>query len=147
MRARTLVLPPPCVVVRPQKHLADCGLAALAMALGLPYESVFQAAPLAARTGLTTRQLQAVATKLGARLLSRPKADLHADTGILGIEFPRRNGHWLYLHAGVLVDPSDGSLWDTEDYAAHTRGTWDEFLVITPRLQPRSRARRREARR
>jgi hypothetical protein len=131
-RRRTLSLPPPCVAVRSQLHRADCGVAALAMALGLPYEQVFQAAPLAGRDGLTTRQLQSVATRLGARLLPKADADLHADTGILGVDYKKGAGHWLYLFAGTLVEPTHATLWDVEDYFAHTCVVEHEFLVVSP---------------
>lgn len=126
-------------------HTSDCGLAALAMALGVPYERVFQAAPLAAREGLTARQLQAVATKLGARLRSKRDVDLYADTGILGIEFSRGPGHWCYLHAGTLVDPDDTTLWDVDDYLAHFDAVWDGFYVAEASLQRRPLKRRRKA--
>jgi hypothetical protein len=126
--------------------MADCGLAALAMALGLPYEQVFRAAPMAAREGLTARQLQSVATKLGARLLDKADADLHADQGILGLEFKAGPGHWCYARHGTVIDPSDTTLWDIDDYLANYDATWDYFLVALPALQHGPRSRRNQAR-
>ena len=148
MPTRRLQLPPPCVVVKPQLHAADCGLAVLAMALGLPYEQVFQAAPLAAREGLTPRQLQAVATKLGARLLAQYDFDHHDATGIYGLDYAHGHGHWAYLLAGSLIDPSDGTIWDDPDtYLAATNATNDCFFVVKPALQHGPRKRGNQTRR
>jgi hypothetical protein len=131
-----LVIPPVCVAVRSQKHQGDCGIAVLAMALGVTHEQVLMVAPMAARDGLTTRQLQSIASRLGARLLSRPDADIHAETGILGIQWHNPNryeGHWCYLWRGSVVDPSDGTLWDdVDDYLAAADADWDVFLTVAP---------------
>lgn len=116
------------------------------MALGLPYEQVFQAAPLAAREGLTPRQLQSVATKVGARLLSRYVIDLHGDTGILGLEFEEGAGHWVVLRQGTLIDPSDGTLWDADDYLTHYRAEWDCFFEVHAAVQHGPRRRRNQTR-
>lgn len=142
---RTVILPPVVAAVRQQLHLADCGLAVLAMALWLPYEQVFQAAPLAAKEGLTIRQLQAVATKLGARLVSVRQPDLQTETGILGIEFTNGGaGHWVYLFRGGVYDPADGTLWDTvDDYLANYQAELDVYL--TP-VQHGPRQRRHQVR-
>jgi hypothetical protein len=138
-----LVIPPVCVAVRSQKHQGDCGIAVLAMALGVTHEQVLMVDPMAARDGLTTRQLQSIASRLGARLLSRPDADIHAETGILGIEFHKPHqfgGHWVYVHRGVVVDPGDGTLWDdVDDYLAAAAADWDVFLAVAPAARVRQR--------
>jgi hypothetical protein len=146
MATRKLTLPPVCVAVRAQLHMADCGLAALAMALGLPYEQVFRAAPMAAREGLTARQLQSVATKLGARLITKANPDFYADQGVLGLEFQEGPGHWAFLRQGAVIDPADTTIWDVDDYLAHYNATWDYFLVASPALQHGPRSRRHQAR-
>lgn len=145
-----LTLPPVVVAVRSQLHHADCGLAALAMACGLPYETAYQAAPTAGRDGLTSRQLQALATRLGFSLRTRRAYDLESDTGIVGVEFRDRvPGHWLYLRAGALIDPSDGTIWDPLDYLHVRNAEIDEFFSVTPRarVQRRSQQGRHQARR
>jgi hypothetical protein len=122
-------------------------VAALAMALGLPYETVSQAAPLALRDGLTPRQLQSVATTLGARLLSQPDADLGEDDGIVGVEYSDGSpGHWLYARRGTLFDPGDGTAWDPDDFLAIHGAVCDVFFRVAPALQPRPRQRGDQAR-
>jgi hypothetical protein len=110
------------------------------MALGLPYETVSQAAPLALRDGLTPRQLQSVATTLGARLLQKPDADLEEDDGIVGVEYLDRSiGHWLYTRRGTLFDPSDGTAWDPTEYLAAKDAICDVFFTVHAAVQRRPR--------
>jgi hypothetical protein len=116
------------------------------MVLGLPYERVFQAAPLAAREGLTARQLQAVAAKLGARLFLDMHADLNEATGIVGVDFGRRHaGHWVVLFRGALIDPAYSTIWEPDDYLSHYGATIDEFFVAEA-IQHRSRRGRHQVR-
>jgi hypothetical protein len=117
------------------------------MALGLPYETVSQAAPLALRDGLTPRQLQSVATTLGARLLQKPDADLEEDDGIVGVEYTDGSqGHWLYVRRGTLFDPSDGTAWEPDDYLGVRGAICDVFFSVHAAVQPRSRKRRHQVR-
>ena len=132
------------VAVRPQLHHTDCGLAALAMATGLAYEVVYQACPPKGRDGLTPRQLQALATKLGFSLRTKRGFDWAEDTGIVGVEYKHHSpGHWLYLREGALIDPADGCIWSPEDYLAVREAECDEFLSVSPRPAARVRQRRK----
>jgi hypothetical protein len=139
---------PPYVVVRRQLHAGDCGIASLAMLLGMPYETVYQHCPTAGRDGLTTSQLQWVARACGARLATRRRFDVTDDTGILGIEYrsKRYHGHWCLLREGHIYDPGDASVWDDPDaYLASEDATPDVLLSLVQH-GPRSRghqARRR----
>ena len=136
-------LPPVVVAVRPQLHNSDCGVAVLAMATGLPYETVFQAAPQAGRDGLTPRQLQTLAARLGFSVRAERDVDWESDSGIVGIEYATQvTGHWLYLRAGTLIDPSDGTLWNADDYCTANDCTIDCFFTVISR--PRRPARLRE---
>ncbi len=138
-RARTIPTRPPVVIASNQLHHGDCGVVALAMALGLPYEQVFQACPLASRDGLTTRQMQVVARKFGASLRECKTFDTDEDIGILGVEFPS-HGHWVYLDQGRIIDGAE--VWDADTYLANG-AELDVLLVV----QHGPRKRRYQARR
>lgn len=135
-RRRRIAACPPVIVAQAQRHRGDCGVVALAMALGLPYEEVFSQCPRAAVEGLTTRQLQFVARRCGASLRERRVFDLNDDTGVLGVDFPT-HGHWVYLDGGRIFDGDE--IWDAETYVAN--GALPDVLLV---LQPRSRQRRRQ---
>ncbi len=112
---RKLTLPPHVVVVRPQLHKADCGIAAIAMALGLPYEDVFRLAPQVGRNGMMPRRFHAIGKSLGVRFRPDRYASIDEDTGLLWIKF-KGSAHLAYVHHGTLVNPSDGTLWLPSDY-------------------------------
>lgn len=131
-RRRTIFACPPVVLAHPQRHVGDCGVVALAMYLGLPYEQVYRHCPRAACEGLTTRQMQLVARKCGATLRERKGLDLDEDTGILGVEFPT-HGHWVYLDRGRVIDGDE--VWDADTYCAN--GAEPDVLLTL--VQPRSR--------
>lgn len=105
----------------PQRQRMDCGIAALAMLCGLPYEDVYVAAchvdKKGARRGLNLKQLQAIAERCGFRLERRHKYDLDEDGGILHVaRTDKWYGHYVVLFKGVLVDPDGGRVCDPADY-------------------------------
>lgn len=122
----------PCV----QKDISDCGVACLAMYLGLPYQQVRAHCPRrVGDDGLSNRQMQRVATKLGARLTSVPLGD--EAVGILDLQRPadpakprgKREGHYAVYIRGVVVNPADGSIWTDLDVFCATR-RWTVYGLL-----------------
>lgn len=100
----------------------DCGIASLVMMLGEPYPNVNQAAGQSLKKwpdpeGLSTRQLQTIAKKLGHVLqsVSIKDLDLHDSTGILLVRIKNYH-HFVALFEGVLIDPSSGLLWNLDTF-------------------------------
>lgn len=79
----------PIIRVIPQRHDNDCGVACLAMLLGVSYENalvaVAQVEPDVCAKGMWLKHLKAAAALLGYRLSMRRRFDLEADTGILNL--------------------------------------------------------------
>jgi hypothetical protein len=105
-----------------QKTGADCALAAMAMALGLSYRQVSDAALelgfSAHRRGLYTTQMMNL-----AKHLNRPlkKTAGVCETGILLLG-RQKNAHAVAMFQGVLINPADGLLWDLDTFVK--AGRW-----------------------
>jgi ABC-type bacteriocin/lantibiotic exporter with double-glycine peptidase domain len=114
------------VKVVAQKHDFDCGVAALAMLLGLPYGDVAAAcrelygSTKPTKRGLGIYHLEAIAEQLGRRLrrVYKRKDYLNDQTGVLGMLGGDMcwAGHWVVLKAGAIVDPDGGTVWHAGDY-------------------------------
>lgn len=113
-----------------QRGVADCGIAALAMYLGLSYEDVFaavvtKAKPKPHQGGMTCRQVQSAACRFGVRLLLRRSWDLETSCGLLTVdkiepkpdEFSQ---HLVLLRFGLIFD-TDATVWEPETYFAQHR--------------------------
>jgi hypothetical protein len=117
-----------------QRGSADCGIAALAMVLQLPYEDVFAAVAKierrwAGRRGLYATSVQAAALRLGTRLRKRRKFDPATHDGVLRVSRDKQEGaHWVALIDGLVFDPTDLEVWHLEDYLAST-GYSPRFLL------------------
>jgi hypothetical protein len=112
-------------VVR-QRHDFDCGVAALAMYLGVSYGDV----ALMARTmfgstqptrrGLGLYHLEAIAESIGRPLtrIYRRAGYLDHRSGVLGVTGGEMSwaGHWVVLKGGAIVDPDGAEVWTVEDY-------------------------------
>ena len=93
------------------------------MLAGVPYADVFQHAKRTARRarkiGTTLTDLKRLASKVGLRFRIKDATvtDLDGDTGIMWLS-PKKGeiGHLTVLFRGVLIDPSNGQLWDPETY-------------------------------
>lgn len=96
-----------------QRKDGDCGTAALAMYLEQAYEDVYLVLAQIDRRnrggkGITYRQLQDVALRLGRPLRYRRRFALDEDEGVLGVMWKTRRksaGHWVALLAGKIFDP------------------------------------------
>ena len=111
-----------------QKAMGDCVIACIAMILGVPYQEASKAAldvkPQPHSTGLTTREAQKIANKLVGhpfQIVNTKGADLDFDneTGILYVRMSR-SYHAVILFEGVVVDPSDGLVWNLQTFL-HTK--------------------------
>ena len=128
------------ITVTRQRHGWDCGVAALAMLLGIPYGDVAAAArhlwgsTKPSRRGLGIYHLEQMAEHLGRRLVRvyRMKGDyLDGRTGVLGINGGAMcwAGHWVVLKAGAIVDPDGGEVWARGDYFKRTKSRPATLLV------------------
>ena len=121
-------------VIRQRKDW-DCGVAALAMLLDIPYGDVaayvreaFADDPCLRCRGLKTAQVQAVAKhfKLPLTLVHRRRRYLEGATGILGFiggVFAKGSGHWVVLRGGTtVIDPDDGDVCDLQSFIDATGG-------------------------
>lgn len=127
MSRKTLVSLPP-LLVEPivQKNHADCVVAALAMYLGVPYRLICETIDMLGirlgTRGLDWIQAIQIAAKLGAALdyiVIRDVDDIRDETGIVSVEWPERRkrvSHALLLFQGVLINPSDGLIYDLDAY-------------------------------
>jgi len=107
-----------------QKTLTDCGLAALAMVLGRPYRDLSEMAaaicPRVRTSGIYMTDIARLAAAFGAKF-KREKTLMDGVTGLLVVVRGRgqkRQAHITALFQGVVVDPTDGLLWDYDTYLA-----------------------------
>lgn len=143
MARRTLTLPPPCVAVREQLHDSDCGVAAISMALGIPYREVLRHAPYAVIDGISLRRFHQIGAALGVKFSLVKDANLEDDTGLLWVDFSR-SAHLVYIHHGLLINPSDATVWsDPYDYLRHHGGE-GHLYRISPCVQHGPKQGRRE---
>jgi len=118
----------PFVTLVLQRQGSDCGLATLAMLLGLSYEDVLAAAVTRRRAkphvgGMYTREITALARRLGTPLAFKRTWDLETDCGLLTIEKTKITSadaftqHLVLLKFGLVFD-TDGTVWEPETYFA-----------------------------
>lgn len=127
------------VKVIAQQHRWDCGVAALAMLLGLPYGDVaavtraLYGSTYPTKRGLGIYHLEAIAQALGRSLrrVYRRKDYLAGQTGVLGVNGGEMNwaGHWVVVKAGAIVDPDGAEVWDALDYLRRYKARPATLLV------------------
>jgi hypothetical protein len=103
-----------------QRGLSDCGLVCLQMLLDRPYDVIrdtaLKVAPLLHKSGVYVSELQKISKALGVPLVYRKLSGLpEDDLGILRVKIPR-GYHFVVLFNGVVLNPSDGLVWDAETY-------------------------------
>ena len=123
----------PVIKVVPQRNDTDCGVAALSMLSGLPYEEVLIAAARSAEceNGMYLTQICEVASELGIELATKRagRYDLENDTGILHVSDRKcRVYHVVVLRRGLIIE-TDGSIWDADVYLASKRFKAGSLLV------------------
>jgi ABC-type bacteriocin/lantibiotic exporter with double-glycine peptidase domain len=124
-----------------QRRDMDCAVACLGWYFHLRYEDVFAEAlkvgPLIRQGGLTVRQIQDVAKRLGYPLtrVHHSKVDLEEDVGILTVTWndPAMQGgaygHAVVLRKGTILCPRLPSMWDADVYLDVERGRIGTLLV------------------
>lgn len=107
----------PFIQVIPQRHKMDCGVACLAMLLGISYEAALMAFQHNVLTqGTTIRQLVNAGQRLNVKLHWTRKVDMEEDTGLLMVRSLRwGNDHMVVLKEDFIVD-TDSSLWNAQDF-------------------------------
>lgn len=129
----------PFVNVTLQQTHADCGIAAFAMLAGVSYVDALTAAVTPSRLkphvgGMQTRQVVAMAKRLGHKLVLRRQFDLENDTGLLSVErlepVPDTwMQHMVLLKWGLIFD-TDGTVWETDVYFAQHKFRPLSLLVV-----------------
>lgn len=120
-----------------QRGSDDCGVAALATLLSdrVGYEDVYAAAIAVDRerrtgTSLLSRQVVAVAKRLGLELAPARAYDLDCDTGVLRLydRLTPPRGHFVAVRYGLLWDPEDGYAAPWRMYRARHRARFGTLL-------------------
>lgn len=125
------------VVVIRQRKSWDCGIAALAMLLDVPYGDVSavvrRIVEQPKRKGLLLYHLEAVSRELGypLRRIYRKQDYLENATGILGLNGGQmdKHGHWVVIKGGSIVDPDGGEVWNGLDYLKRFKARPATLLV------------------
>ena len=125
-----------------QRRDQDCAVAAIGWYFHLRYEDAFVAAVsvepnLIKGGGLTVRQIQQVATRLGRKLrrVHWKRVDIETDTGILIVNWnqPEKQGgsygHCVVLRKGTIICPRLPSAWDADEYLTFENGRIGTLLV------------------
>ncbi len=122
----------PLVSMCPQRHIADCGVSALAMFLGVTYEDALLALggeiPSVHRRGVWFPELQRAAAKLGALTKIKRRPDLDLDDGLLLVEHRDASRHVLVLREGLFFD-TDFTVWRPDDYCVAKRAKTGSLLI------------------
>ena len=110
-----------------QKKDYDCGIAAMAMLVGVPYGDVsavcreLYGTTKPNKRGLLLYHMEEIGERLGMPLerVYKAKNYLSGKTGILGMNGGKMDsaGHWVVLKDGdTILDPDDGSVYKIFDY-------------------------------
>ena len=109
-----------------QRHDWDCGVAALAMFLGVEYEAALLAYGdlKVMNRGVWFTEITRAAAHFGVTLRKRRKYDFDRSDGILHIRFKRsREQHVLLLREGWFWDTNHYAVWAPEDYLTENQAT------------------------
>lgn len=104
-----------------QKDIWDCGVACLAMLLGLPYPVVRSRIRYKKPIGLSSHEIRRVARVLGFPLRFSKEVD-HEDIGIVVLERTGGDRHAVLYAKGTLYNPAQGEWWtDLSSYQERSR--------------------------
>lgn len=125
------------VKVVAQRRNWDCGVASLAMLLGVPYGDVSAAVRArygkAPRRGLGIYHLEELANLLGfaLRRIYKRAGYLDGQSGVLGMNGGTMcwAGHWVVLKGGAIVDPDGAEVWGVDDYTRQHKCRTATLLV------------------
>jgi hypothetical protein len=106
-----------------QRGLSDCGLVCLQMLLDRPYDVIrdtaLKIAPRLHESGVYVSELKRISKALGSPLTYRKLnfGPPDGEFGILRVKLLKRRGyHFVVLFNGVVINPSDGLVWDADTY-------------------------------
>jgi ABC-type bacteriocin/lantibiotic exporter with double-glycine peptidase domain len=121
----------PLVTLVAQRHEADCGVACLAMFLGVSYEDALLAiggeTPTVLRSGVYWKHLKRAAERLGVRLVLKRNWTLE-DDGIVEVKH-KKDPHVVVLRRGLIFE-TNLKVWSFSDYyAAPPRAKLGSMLV------------------
>jgi ABC-type bacteriocin/lantibiotic exporter with double-glycine peptidase domain len=127
------------VKVIAQRSNWDCGVASLAMILGVPYGDVSAASRARfgkpPRRGLGIYHLEELASLLGfsLRRVYRREDYLLGQSGVLGMNGGAMcwAGHWVVLKGGAILDPDGAEVWTVDDYTAKHKCRPATLLVVS----------------
>lgn len=126
------------IAVEPLKQICsrDCGLACIRMLSQAHPDEVhaaaFRASPKLYQRGMYGSELIRIAKALGMTMQRRDEWT-DDDIGVLDVRWRRRDGgrHFAVFFQGVIIDPYDGMVWDTEVYLSTKRGRAVALYVLT----------------
>ena len=126
---------PPVIDPIVQRTGADCALAALAMAAGLPYRTVSDAALKVVKKphthGLYISDMRRVMRSLGYTIRSvKPEKVVEFGCGVMVVEFPKGERHCVAVYHELLVDPINGLIWEPDAYYQDSRASPARGLII-----------------
>ena len=115
------------IKIVPQKKDYDCGIAAMAMLLGITYGDVsavvraLYGSTKPNKRGIMLYHMEEIASQLDTPLkrVYKAKSYLSGKTGILGMNGGNMDsaGHWVVLKDGdTILDPDDGAVYKLYDY-------------------------------
>jgi hypothetical protein len=122
-----------------KRHEGDCGVAALADLLQIPYEEVLvgaaQIVPMVLTRGLDNDEIIKVAKKFGMTLEERDYKDIDfkRSVGILGAKLASNtqgDEHAVVLARGVVYDSETEAVWAVRDYLEHYKATEIDLLEL-----------------
>ncbi len=122
----------PFLRVIAQKHDRDCGVACLAMLLGLEYEKVLAAFKHnVVCHGTNIRQLVHAGKRLGYSLVWTRKVDVEHDTGLLMVKSSQwKSEHMVVLKEDMIID-TDLTLWEASVFL----GTYDARVLSIVKVE------------
>lgn len=122
----------PLVTLVAQRHEMDCGVACLAMFLGVSYEDALLAlggeVPRVLRRGVYFTELRRAAEALGACMALKRKWNW-TDEGLLHIKLYKRGEHLVVLRRGLIFE-TDLSVWQPQDYLKAKKARAGGLLML-----------------
>jgi len=120
-----------------QRRQFDCAVSAVAMLVQCHYNDALLAAARVVRKmedGMSVGEMERVLRRLGCQVRRVPwnAVDIDNDTGLLVVNWNDATlpfKHAVVLRRGTIVDPSDSTTWDADDYLKVNNGRAGTLLV------------------
>ncbi len=130
-----IITDPINITVLKQRHAMDCLICCLAMLTGASYEAtllaVSKVCPDSGTDGLHWTEAIAAGKLLGHSLRLKRHYDPYNSVGVVALTKKKQpNEHAAFLLRGVLIDPTEPSVWD--DYEMYEQATgWKMGTLLT----------------